>query len=325
MKNQNSLIIGLFWVLLGLAFLADNLGWVHFSMRDLLNLWPLLLIALGFKFLPLKENVKTWIYLFMMLLFFGLLITGHKWRKRYHSGFDSWIVHTDKDKDESGAIAEAEDEEDEENGKEFLFIGDLNDDIKKVEVDLVIPATEFSIEEPTEKLYEFIAEDIPFEIKQELKMKKDKAILKFYPPKAVHFNLNNPPHLNSFMEMKLNPDIVWILNIESGAANMDLDLRKFKMEKVEIDSGASNMEITMGDRLEKQRVEINSGVSQLRIKVPKNVGVEVKTSNVLGINNISGLKKVNKGLFRSENFQNADKKIYIEVNSALSSFELDRY
>jgi len=50
--SKSNLIWGLILVIIGLIFLADNLGWAHFSLwRIIRDWWPLLVIWAGIDML----------------------------------------------------------------------------------------------------------------------------------------------------------------------------------------------------------------------------------------------------------------------------------
>ncbi len=316
--NNTSFFVGLFWVLFGFALLADNMGWIDFRIRDVLNLWPLLVIALGIKYLPVKEHFKSAGYLLMMLFFFLLLFTQKQWKS---SGpwSKSFVINLGSDnyEEEDDAI------DDEGEGKnEYYFVGETQQNIKEVEVEMALPVSEFDVEETTEKLYEFVAEDIPFELEQKFNVTGHKAHLKINP---IDNRGDRKINSTSSMEMKLHPGIVWSFDISAGASDVEMDLRNFKVKKLKIDSGASQIDLTLGDRLSRQTVLINADASDIHVKVPEDAGVELKTRHVLGVNKISGLDKVRKGLYRSKNYDRSDRKIIIEITSAIGSFALERY
>ena len=314
--DNTNFYTGLFLLLLGLVFLADNLNLVDVSVRDIFKLWPFILIMWGLSYLPLKGFWRFAVNTAMIILFFVLLFS-----KNYLSRNDSFHINFGKT-NETVITTSANDESGDEIANEYYFVGETDGNIKKAEVEIVVPASEFKIEDETDKFYEFIAEDIPFELEEKVEIKGSKAFLKFMSPTKTTVNKLNT---ESNMEMKLNPGIVWSFNISSGASEIDLDLRNFLVDQIRIATGASDIDITLGNKSGIQRIKIDSGASDVHISVPGDVGIEAKTNNFLGLNKINGLKKVKKGLFRSDNFNKTPKKIYIEINSALSGFELERY
>jgi hypothetical protein len=314
--DNTNFYTGLFLLLLGLVFLADNFNIVDVSIKDIFKLWPFVLIVWGLSYLPIKGFWRFLVNLAMIMLFFILLFSKNRLtgNSPFNARFSTDKTHTVTGNNETYNVNYS--------ANEYYFVGETDRNIKKAVVKLVVPASEFKIEEQTDNFYEFIAEEIPYEIKENIRFEGDKAVLEFLSPKKTSVNRFQT---ESRMEMKLNPDIIWSFDISSGASDLELDLRKFKTEEIKIATGASKIDITLGDKQDIQKIKIDSGASDVHISVPEHLGIEAKTNNFLGLNQIDDLKKIKKGLFRSENFDKASGKIYIEINSALSGFELERY
>ena len=58
MKSRN-LLLGLILLFIGVVALLDSMGIVDFKWRIAVHLWPILLIAAGVLFLPLKDWLKA--------------------------------------------------------------------------------------------------------------------------------------------------------------------------------------------------------------------------------------------------------------------------
>ena len=74
--NQKRVVSGLLVITIGIFLLLNNLGLVDFSVLwELLELWPLLLIAIGFSII-FKEKPKalyaTWIIFIIIVILCGM-------------------------------------------------------------------------------------------------------------------------------------------------------------------------------------------------------------------------------------------------------------
>nr|NQU91789.1 hypothetical protein [Bacteroidota bacterium] len=127
------------------------------------------------------------------------------------------------------------------------------------------------------------------------------------------------------VEIDLNPEPVWDIKLDAGAAKIDFDLSDFKIDRVDIDGGASAIKIRLGDLYDKTDLRINTGASSITIYVPEDVGCEVRTSTVLTGKKLDDFDKIKSDLYRTSGFEDADKQIFIEIDAAVSSLKVLRY
>jgi hypothetical protein len=113
--------------------------------------------------------------------------------------------------------------------------------------------------------------------------------------------------------------------MDIGAANIDFDLSKYKIGNLKIDGGASSIKIKLGKLSEITNVKVDAGAASIDIRIPEGVGAELKTATALTSRNFKGFNMVNKGLHRTDNFESASQKIYIDINAAVSSINIERY
>ncbi len=127
------------------------------------------------------------------------------------------------------------------------------------------------------------------------------------------------------IDVKLNPNPIWDFNIHVGAASLDLDLSKFKIENAKIEMGAASLHTKIGDLADKVDFEIDAGASSINILIPENSGCEINADVTLSSKDFEGFKKINSSLYKTENFENAAKKIYLKIDSGVSSIKVSRY
>ena len=125
--------------------------------------------------------------------------------------------------------------------------------------------------------------------------------------------------------VKLNALPDWDLNFEVGAASINLDLRPYKTQNINIKMGAASMKIRLGEKSEVTNLNIKSGASSVYVYVPDSSGCEITTHTALSSKDFRDFDKINSNLYRTNNFEKAKKKIFITVNSGVSSIKVIRY
>ena len=75
----------------------------------------------------------------------------------------------------------------------------------------------------------------------------------------------------------------------------------------------------------KTTLNIDAGASSIDIQVPRASGCDVRLSTVLSGKSLNGFEKVEHGHYQTENFTEAEHKIYIKMDAAVSSTSIIRY
>jgi hypothetical protein len=129
----------------------------------------------------------------------------------------------------------------------------------------------------------------------------------------------------SKVDIALNTEPFWELDLAFGAASMKFDFSKFKVEDLNIDMGAAKLDVKLGALAYKLDFNLNAGASRIIIKVPEEVGCEISTDAVLSRKSIKGFDKIESDFYRTDNFDSADKKIFINIDCGVSSIDIYRY
>jgi uncharacterized membrane protein len=306
MKTKN-IIWGLILVLIGVLFILKNLDIIYFSWYSLWKLWPMLLVLIGVTILPVKDGIKVVLTIIVLIAAAFFLISFpnfHNWNKD-RSINNSQDMFDDKDAQDIGQrIFEAYDST-----------------INEAELIFDAAAGNFRIGQSTEELFEFEREGnlgrYTYSIK-DLGEKREIRI-ELEEGRIIKTDLKNK------VEMKLNPNPVWDIKVDVGAANIELDLSSFKIRKLDIDGGASYINIRLGTLQAESKIKINSGASSIDIKVPQEFACEVNTSTVLSSKDLKGFNRVGNGTYVTPDFSDKTKNIVIEVEAAVSSLNVERY
>jgi hypothetical protein len=85
---------GIFWISVGLVFLANNLGWLSWWVwADLLRLWPVLLIVIGLEMIVRKSKLE-WLGYLSTLILIGAFAWAVVQAKGYYYDDDLRLLRT---------------------------------------------------------------------------------------------------------------------------------------------------------------------------------------------------------------------------------------
>jgi len=127
------------------------------------------------------------------------------------------------------------------------------------------------------------------------------------------------------IDVALNPKLTWDMNFDVGAASMDFDLSEFKTEKVDVDMGAATLKIKLGSLSPETKLSIDAGASDINIYIPRESGCKITTDGALSSKHFNDFERINSNHFETSNFDEATNKIFITVDSGVSSISVDRY
>ncbi len=310
---------GVFWgvllVAIGALIVLRNFGVFYFSWWSIGHLWPVILVILGISILPIKGIIKI-LLSFLVVIASVIYLSVNPYYENYHHNW-RWNWY-DEDKDESEYF---EDNDDYRWGDQVLSVG-YDDFIENAVLDFDAAAGDFEIGVTEEFLLKFESEGTSGKYKLKTDDAGNSRILKLT-MKGKKFYLSKDFFNDAII--KLHPEPVWDLNIDVGAAKIDFDLRPFKIDRVDIDGGASSIKINLGDKNERTDLRIDTGASAIIIEVPEASGCELKTSTVLSSKSINGFEKIKTGLYRTSGFDESKNRIYISIDAAVSSLKIERY
>lgn len=127
--------------------------------------------------------------------------------------------------------------------------------------------------------------------------------------------------------IKLNKNIIWDLNFNVGAIDMQGDLSNFKINSLTIDAGASNLDLKLGNPQMVSNINIDAGASSIQIALPKDAACQIITEMALSSIDAdsSFIKGSDKGTLTSPNFENAKNKFKISIDGGITSVTVTRY
>jgi hypothetical protein len=191
--------------------------------------------------------------------------------------------------------------------------------IEKASIELKFDMGTLTLNESTPLLYECISqyrykEFEPFE--KFSRTEKEVNIIIYHLPVTKKRISNN---IKNNWELKLNNQIIYNLSIETGAINMDSNLSGFKVERLYIESGASNINLVVPKY--NSKIIIDTGASNIDIAIPKDVGAMLNIDSGIAIKNLDNFIKRN-GTYISNNYDSSELKTEIEIDCGVSRINI---
>lgn len=330
----NKIIEGLTFLLIGAILLANTLEILDWSVwSNLFKLWPLLVISLG---LSLIFRGRSLSFLGPLIIFLGIIVgVGASYVGISFEGemvrevktLSREIVIEVEKVPETETALETEVIPDTETAletEEVLEIKVLETkeypEIERASIKLNLDVGKLTLGESTPLLYECISqyrfkEFEPFE--KFSRTEKEADIFIYHSPitkKVISSNIKNN------WQLKLNNQIIYDLSVETGAIDIDCNLSDFKVKKLYIESGVSNINLVLPQY--NSKIIIDTGVSNINIAIPKNVGATVNIDSGIAVKNLNDFIK-RSGAYISHNYNESEFKTEIEINCGVSDIDID--
>ena len=332
--KANKTIKGLTFLLIGTILLANTLEILDWSVwSNLLKLWPLLIVSLG---LSLIFRGKSLSFMGPLIIFLGIILgVGASYMG---ISFEEEIVREVKTLSRE-IVIEVEKVPETEVALETEVIPEIETapeteispetetpletkeylEIEKASIGLNLDVGKLTLSESTPLLYECISqyrykEFEPFE--EFSRTEKEADILIYHSPvtkKVISCNIKNE------WQLKLNNKIIYALSVKTGAIDIDCNLSDFKVEKLYIESGASNINLVLPRY--NSKIIIDTGISNINITIPKNVGATVNIDSGIAIKDLDNFIKRN-ATYISYNYNESEFKTEIEIDCGVSNIDI---
>jgi hypothetical protein len=111
-----------------------------------------------------------------------------------------------------------------------------------------------------------------------------------------------------------------LLNVESGASVLNIDLKDVAATRLSLKTGASSTNVTMpahGISL----LDVESGVASLNIRVPESTAARIRVKDGVTAMNVDTARfpKVDSGFFQSSNYDTCPDRTEINIGGGLGS------
>lgn len=308
--NNTKVFWGTFLISLGILFLMFQFDWINGGLDFMLNLWPLLIVLWGISLLNITAVLKRILIaisaILLSIFIVALFSAGSSAVKK--------VKFWDRDHHEVKI---------EEMDKEYF----LEYDAQKhdtISLDLEAAAGEFKVGSPTEKLAKVHAKGVFTDISLDYYDEDNELEIEFDDDGDIKIDLEGGEiYRNAYIS--LNPNVIWDMDFDVGASSFHADLSSYKVREMNVESGAAEVDIKIGELYESVRVFVDAGVSSVKLTVPESFGCEIYEDTGLSGLDFDNFIKEKNGVYRTENFDKSDKKIYIEIDGGISDFNIKRY
>ena len=307
--KSGQLFWGFLFVTIGALILLAKFDIIFFEWDFIWNLWPVLLVLWGILIIIKRSAMRP-----VVAVIFGI-VTG----MMVYGFFSHTILHN-FDLDRSYYIKERNIEEDDD--KETYNVT-YNSEIKKAVLDMEVGAGTFIIRRTSHDLLTGYARGEFTDYKFTTVNKNNVAYLNF----SQKSNKYNPfdDDIKNRLDIRLNDNPLWDINIKIGAARALFELDDFAIENLTLKTGATDIDLKLGDKAERSRIDIEMGAANLKIKIPKDAGCKISGNMALMDKHFDGFEKSLNGIYLTDNFDEAEKKIYLEIKGAVASIRVDKY
>lgn len=297
---------GTLFIIIGILGVLYNFFDIHLSWHMLWKFWPLLLVLLGISAF-LKDSKSKWIIVAAIGLLAGVVIFSSIQKGcssvdrivTYHDDDDVAAVYeqvltVDYDSSVSAAVFRFE------GGAGRFEMNDTTASFARAEVESSI--TGYQLERDDDGFMPVIS------------LRMEDASVSW-----------EGKRMKNRVAIALNTEPVWNMDIDAGAAKIKFDLRPYIVRDLQLETGAASMEVRLGSRADTCHVSVETGVSSLKLYVPEDVGCSIHTETALSSRNLVGFERGESGAYRSPNYDDTAKRMFIDIESGLSSITIERY
>lgn len=145
---------------------------------------------------------------------------------------------------------------------------------------------------------------------------------------ALRISQNNVGFFQSsrfVLDLQVNPKVTWRVEANSGAADGSFDLTGARVSAIELNAGASRIELTLGEPAGTVPVEITGGALTVKLHRPPDVAVSAHVSG--GAVTLDADNRHFRGIggqeWKSDGYDQASNRYQVEVNGGACTVTVD--
>ncbi len=310
--KRNNIIFGVILVFIGIFLLLYNLDLIRWSIFDVVfDLWPLVFIAVGASIVfNDKKTIKAlvWIGFFAVIIVYGFYLQYTDYRHHINNSSSNNINSSSNLNSNSSSYSES-------------ISYSLDDKTKRASLDLDLGGVDLEIgsTSDTNLLNGYVeSQNVEKKLDYTNGGEEAKILLK---EKNNKINLKGNKGYKS--RLNLSDKIFWDIDGDIGAVSGNIDFRNLRVNNIDLDFGAGDIDLLLGANVESLNVDIDAGATDISITVPENLGVRVKLDGGLKHSNLKNLNwNLINGWYVSPNYDSALSKASIDVDMGVGNFEI---
>lgn len=140
-------------------------------------------------------------------------------------------------------------------------------------------------------------------------------------------NWNGFPGGTTFRQdwtVKLSPNVPLDISVHSGASAVAMDLSGLRVTSLNVDTGASSLDVTLPEAAGKTDARVKAGLAGVHIRVPEGVAARISVKNGLsGAAIDEGRFPKNGSYYQSQNYDTASNRVDLYVETGISGVTID--
>lgn len=300
--------------------LLDNFNVIEFYWSNVWKFWPVFLIIIGVNILFNRNNSQAGNIISLAIVVVTLSFLFVKGQDKPEGRWWGNVrdnIHIDMDDEDSESVGTSR--------TTFSEAFTAGDESKKNVLEISSGGTSFKLKGNSDSL--FLArvnrKNSNFGLTKITSDSVNTLIFKTQDKK--NRNKWSSGNGSNSVDLYLNTSPVWQMDLRLGAGELDFDLANYKLRTLNFDGGAASIDFKIGDLLPITDINIKTGVADVKISVPETSGCRIKSKTGLSSKDFKGFISVGEGVYETANYQSSTKKVFINFDGGLSSFEVNRY
>ena len=277
---------------IGVILLLNNLGYLNWNFWDVLNLWPILLVAAGLELLVGRRSLLG--SLISAIIVLGLIAGG------------VWFVGRS---DLTGTTAQA------------IEFREPLDDITAARVTLSPAVAQINVKALNDS-GNFVEGTV-------LHRSNERVTQSFTDGNTARLDIKTSGSAGVVMgpvrgyawDFGFHPDVALDLSIDAGMGDVNLDLRTLTLESVNVSAGMGAITIKLPET-GKFDVDIDGGMGTVVIEVPAGMGVRLQTEAAIVGRNLPAGYTRNNNRYTSSNYSSAENRADIQIDLGVGNITI---
>ena len=305
-KKDDGLIGGIILIAIGIIALLVTFFDFKIDWEELAKFWPVFIIIFGVSLLPLNKILKSVSVIVIILISCLIYCNEVNGNEKLPDEMTSELLM-------------------EEGVETQEFSSPFKDNTTEASVEVNYGAGMLYLNSPVEELVK--ARNISNQMVQKFYLEYEGSHADIvFDVEGDNYQVNDIEEVKSNrFDISLNQTPIYDFELNLGACELNFDFSEYKVSDIEINSGASNIDIKLGELYDSTYVVISTGVSKIRIGIPNNSGCRLECESVLTLKDFDGFSKKSSNVYETSNYSSAENIIEIEFEGAMSEFEVYRY
>lgn len=290
--NFGKIFLGIIIVAVGLAYFLNNSGLYQVDINLGFNIiWPVILIYIGLSVL----SGKGWFSYLIGILLVALILVIM---------FTNLLIN-------NNSLSSTKDD--------FSYAKEVT--TQEATLDIKTGTVTFNLSGGSDKLVEGTFESSSSTLSKSNNLSTTSQEVTLNSVSSWNFFNFSPKNK---MDVEVLNDLPYSIIIDSGASDMNIDLKDAIVNDLKIKTGASDLDLKFSDKSPLATFDLNAGASSVKIKLPKSVGAKVQVTSGVSSKTLDNFTQ--KGdYYYSNNYDTATNKIEMDLTLGASSLNISWY